>query len=163
MLDDVQVIAMHAASKANVMMEQNQNVDTAKSLAEMALKLDPQCYLAHIALANYHGKKEDAKAAVKAWQSCVAIRPEFALARVGLASAFNRAEQPEEAVKEGIAALNLKPKSPNVLIGAYRALGIACLKLRRYPQAVAMWREVLRLNPNDETAKKMLAEAQQQR
>jgi tetratricopeptide (TPR) repeat protein len=159
-LDDVEVIALHSASRASVMMEQNKDLDAAKSLAEIALKLDPQCYLAHIALASYHSKKEDALGAVKAWQACVAIRPEFALARVGLASALNRAEQPDAALKEGLKALDLKPQSPNVLIGAYRALGVACMKSRRYKQAIPLWREVLNLNPNDETAKKMLAEAQ---
>jgi tetratricopeptide (TPR) repeat protein len=79
---------------------------------------------------------------------------------VGLASALNRAEQPDAALKEGLKALDLKPQSPNVLIGAYRALGVACMKSRRYKQAIPLWREVLNLNPNDETAKKMLAEAQ---
>jgi len=105
-----------------------------------------------------HLEQFDYPGAERSFREALTLEPDLALARLNLAIALYYAGRPADAVPEAKAAATRLPSSPQ----AHYVLGLAARGSDGLDEAVAAFRRVLVLDPNDAGAKIQLGQIQLQ-
>jgi class 3 adenylate cyclase/TolB-like protein/Tfp pilus assembly protein PilF len=131
----------------------------AKPLAERALQLDPDLPEAHFSAAIVHTWQEwNWAAAEKDFQRAIALNESYADVRAGYSHFLAITGRPAESIREIERAIALDPFNP--LQQAFH--GAVLMTARRYDDALAVARNVLRGVPDNVVAHTVLTEALRQ-
>jgi tetratricopeptide (TPR) repeat protein len=117
-------------------------------LFEHALAVDPDNWLAHVFLAQYHRKRGETDRAIEELRKVLASRPEHAQARYDLAAALQQKGELEAAFDNYVLVIQLRRSHPDAYIGA----ALVARQRGDPATAVTLFGQALRLVPNEEAA-----------
>ena len=131
-----------------------ENVMKAQQLAQEAIALDPNYAYAYTALGWTHSStvwlgiskspQESLKRAIELFQKAISLDDSLAIAHVGLGYMLTMTRDYDRAIAQGEKAMTLEPSSADVLQWYAAILAFA----GQLQEAIPMFRESLRLNPN---------------
>jgi len=131
-------------------------IDEAETAFRKALSLWPEDHLAHIGLGLCAAAHEDWEGATEHLKRAASIYPEYAETHAHLAEAWARLGRVEEALNEGRFAVSLAPKD----IWIRHNVAVVCAAVEHYQEALEHVTEVLRVDPENTTAKALFDQIQ---
>jgi tetratricopeptide (TPR) repeat protein len=108
------------------------------------LMKNPQCWVAHLNLANVFSREGKLNDAVGHYEEALRIKPDYVEAHANLAFALFRMGRTSEAIEHYQQALRIQPDYAE----AHNGLGFALLQLGRPKEAIEHWEQALRIRPD---------------
>ncbi len=125
-------------------------LDEAEGSFRRALELDPSQKRAHLNMAEIRNRQGRLAESIKWYREVIDIDPESASAHYGIGTAMFRLGQYAQAAQSLERAVSLLPDA--LPVGSFHLLAEALLRQERYEEALARYRGVLEMDPENAPA-----------
>ena len=138
----------------------NEFFDQAITDYNQAIKIDPNNAMVYVNRGMAYNSKENFDRAIMDFNQAIKINPNYASAYWQRGDTYSRDSKGiDKAIADFNKTLQLDPNHD----GAYNSRALMYIKRGDYAKAIADWEAVLRLNPDDSTAKMNLEKAKRER
>ncbi|MCS6860676.1 MAG: tetratricopeptide repeat protein [Abditibacteriales bacterium] len=149
LLTDLEATAFHNASKGLRLFDKDDQDETALEYAQIATKLDPNCFLGHIVVGLHYDAIGNLRKAEEAFQTALRLRPKCSFAKIALAGPVGRLKRYDEAVELTRKAFEENPRHIYLRARANFVHGAALFNQGKVEESIKYLEEAVRLNPTN--------------
>jgi tetratricopeptide (TPR) repeat protein len=152
-LNKIQTIGCFFNNLGNIY-SQSGDIDSAMTVLEKAVQINPSLADCHTNLGNVYLKKDRVYDAIRQYRLAMEINPADAVIHSNLGNAYLRQERYADAAAEFNEAIGIDPKQAE----NYKRLALAYSKQKLYSSAKAAVRDAMAMRPNDAECYKLLGD-----